>query len=269
MKTAVTDMFGIDVPILAFTHCRDVVAAVTKAGGMGVLGAVGHNAEQLEIDLAWIEAEVGDLPYGIDLIVPAKYAGSDGGGLTRNDIDAMIPAEHKAFVDDILRRYDVPPLPDEEVDKPRRGVGGSGGAAPFSAQQADSQLDIALAHRAALVVNALGPPPAHMIERVKEEGRKLGALAGKAVHAQRHVNAGVDLIIAQGAEAGGHTGEVGTMVLVPEIVDAVAPVPVLGAGGIGRGRQMAAARTTPPRELPQSGRPRTSPRRRVSQSPRV
>jgi NAD(P)H-dependent flavin oxidoreductase YrpB (nitropropane dioxygenase family) len=241
MKTAVTDMVGIDVPILAFTHCRDVVAAVTKAGGMGVLGAVGHNAEQLEIDLAWIENEVGDLPYGIDLIVPAKYAGSDGGGLTRADIDAMIPAEHKAFVDDILRRYDVPPLPEEEVDKPRRGVGGGSGAAPFSAQQADSQLDIALAHRPALVVNALGPPPAHMIDRVKEEGRRLGALAGKASHAQRHVNAGVDLIIAQGAEAGGHTGEVGTMVLVPEIVDAVAPVPVLGAGGIGRGRQMAAA----------------------------
>ena len=241
MKTAVTDMFGIDVPILAFTHCCDVVAAVTKAGGMGVLGAVAHTSEQLEIDLAWIEAEVGGLPYGIDLIVPAKYAGSDGGGLSMADIAQLIPAEHKAFVDDILRRYDVPPLPDDEAGQPRRGVGGGGGTTPFSAQQADSQLDIALAHRPALVVNALGPPPPHMIERVKEEGRKLGALAGKTSHAQRHVNAGVDLIIAQGAEAGGHTGEVGTMVLVPEIVDAVAPVPVLGAGGIGRGRQKAAA----------------------------
>ena len=90
-------------------------------------------------------------------------------------------------------------------------------------------------------LNALGPPPQHMIDRVKEEGRLIGALAGKAQHAERHVAAGVDLIIAQGAEAGGHTGEVGTMVLIPEIVDAVAPVPVLGAGGIGRGRQMAAA----------------------------
>ena len=112
---------------------------------------------------------------------------------------------------------------------------------PFSANQADPQLEIALAHRTAFVVNALGSPPAHMIERVKQEGRLVGALAGKAQHAQRHVNAGVDVIIAQGAEAGGHTGEVGTMVLIPEIVDAVAPVPVLGAGGIGRGRQMAAA----------------------------
>ena len=241
MKTAVTDLFGIDVPILAFTHCRDVVAAVTKAGGLGVLGAVAHSPEQLEIDLAWIEQEVGGRPYGIDLIVPAKYAGSDGGGLSMDDIRQLIPAEHKAFVDDILRRYDVPPLPDDEIDQPRRGVGGGSGSAPFSAHQADTQLDIALAHRPVLVVNALGPPPAHMIERVKQEGRMLGALAGKASHAQRHVNAGVDIVIAQGSEAGGHTGEVGTMVLVPEIVDAVAPVPVLAAGGIGRGRQMAAA----------------------------
>jgi NAD(P)H-dependent flavin oxidoreductase YrpB (nitropropane dioxygenase family) len=239
MKTPVTEMFGIDIPILAFTHCRDVVAAVTKAGGLGVLGAVAHSQEQLEVDLAWIEAEVGGRPYGIDLIVPAKYAGDGDGGFTMDDIRQLIPAEHKAFVDDILRRYDVPPLPDDAG--PGRGVANSGTAAPFSANQADPLLEIALAHKPALVVNALGPPPAHMIERVKQEGRLLAALAGKAQHAQRHVNAGVDLIIAQGAEAGGHTGEVGTMVLIPEIVDAVAPVPVLGAGGIGRGRQMAAA----------------------------
>ena len=239
MRTPVTDMFGIDVPIFAFTHCRDVVAAVTKAGGLGVLGAVAHSQEQLEIDLAWIENEVGGRPYGVDLIVPAKYAGDGDGGFTMDDIRQLIPAEHKAFVDDILRRYDVPPLPDNEG--PGRGVANSGTAAPFSANQADPLLEIALAHRPALVVNALGPPPPHMIERVKQEGRLLAALAGKAQHAQRHVNAGVDLIIAQGAEAGGHTGEVGTMVLIPEIVDAVAPVPVLGAGGIGRGRQMAAA----------------------------
>jgi len=239
MRTPVTDMFGIDIPILAFTHCRDVVAAVTKAGGLGVLGAVAHSQEQLEIDLAWIENEVGGRPYGVDLIVPAKYAGDGDGGFTMDDIRQLIPAEHKAFVDDLLRRYDVPPLPDDEG--PGRGVANSGTAAPFSANQADPLLEIALAHQPALVVNALGPPPPHMIERVKQEGRLLAALAGKAQHAQRHVNAGVDLIIAQGAEAGGHTGEVGTMVLIPEIVDAVAPVPVLGAGGIGRGRQMAAA----------------------------
>jgi len=241
MKTRVTEMFGIDVPILAFSHCRDVVAAVTKAGGMGVLGAVAHSPEQLEIDLGWIENEVGGKPFGIDVIVPAKYAGSDDGGYTIDDVRKLIPVEHIAFVDDILRRYDVPPL---AVDDGRRSVLGAAhdrAAVPFSANQADVLLDVALAHRPSLVVNALGPPPAHMIERAKQEGRLIGALAGKAQHAERHVNVGVDVIIAQGAEAGGHTGEVGSMVLIPEIVDAVTPVPVLAAGGIGRGRQMAAA----------------------------
>ncbi len=242
MKTAITEMFGIDVPILAFTHCRDVVAAVTKAGGMGVLGAVAHTPEQLEIDLKWIEDEVGGRPYGVDLIVPAKYAGSDNGGLTMADIVGLIPDEHRQFVARLMEKYDVPPLPDDERGASSRSGGDlSGTAAPFSAAQADPLLEIALAHQPRLLVNALGPPPAHMIDRVKEEGRLIGALAGKAQHAERHVAAGVDLIIAQGAEAGGHTGEVGTMVLIPEIVDAVAPVPVLGAGGIGRGRQMAAA----------------------------
>jgi NAD(P)H-dependent flavin oxidoreductase YrpB (nitropropane dioxygenase family) len=219
------------------------VAAVTKAGGMGVLGSVAHTPEQLEIDLAWIEEEVGDRPYGVDLIVPAKYAGSDEGGLSLSGVRDLIPPEHVAFVNDILTRYDVPELPSED-DRPTHGGGPAGDTDSgmiFSAERAGPQLEIALAHRTSLVVNALGPPTAEMIERVKAEGRLIGALAGAAQHAQRHVNAGVDVIVAQGYEAGGHTGEIGTMVLIPEIVDAVGDVPVLGAGGIGRGRQMAAA----------------------------
>jgi len=238
MKNAVTEMFGIDVPIFAFSHCRDVVAAVSKAGGFGVLGTVGHSPKGLEVDLQWIEDELGDKPYGVDLIVPAKYAGSDEGGLSVRAIGEMIPPAHRDFVDEILDRYDVPPLAD---DVRGQFAMHDDGAAPMTAGTAGPQLDIALAYKPALVVNALGPPPQFMIDQVKEAGRKVGALAGKAVHAERHVNAGVDLIIAQGYEAGGHTGEIGTMVLIPEIVDAVAPVPVLGAGGIGRGRQMAAA----------------------------
>lgn len=240
MKTAITELLGIDVPILAFSHCRDVVAAVSRAGGMGVLGAVAHSTEALEIDLQWLEAEIGGRPYGIDVIVPAKYAGSEDGGYTLEDIRKLIPAEHLARVAEILQRYDVPELPVDD-DGPTARYDESSVAAPFSAGQADQLLEVALAHRPSLVVNALGPPPPYMIERAKEQGRLVGALAGKVQHAERHVNAGVDVIIAQGAEAGGHTGEIGTMVLIPEIVDAVAPVPVLGAGGIGRGRQMAAA----------------------------
>jgi NAD(P)H-dependent flavin oxidoreductase YrpB (nitropropane dioxygenase family) len=239
MRNTVTDLVGIDVPIFAFSHCRDVVAAVSKAGGLGVLGAVAHSPEQLEIDLKWIEDEVGDRPYGVDLIIPAKYTGDEDGGLTLADIADLIPAEQRAFVDDILARYDVPPMPDDIAAGAFRVTGDT--PLPFSQKSAGPQLEITLAHRTAFVANALGPPPAHMIDRCKEEGRLVGALAGKAVHAERHVQAGVDIIVAQGGEAGGHTGEIGSMVLIPEVVDAVAPVPVLGAGGIGRGRQMAAA----------------------------
>jgi NAD(P)H-dependent flavin oxidoreductase YrpB (nitropropane dioxygenase family) len=246
MRTAVTEMFGIDVPILAFSHCRDVVAAVTRAGGMGVLGAAAHSPEQLEIDLDWIEAEVGDRPYGVDVIVPVSYAGSEAGGLSIEDVRALIPPQHRAFVADILRRYDVPELTDAaapagEPSARDGAVGDAGAGMIFSAERADPQLEIALAHRTALVVNALGPPTEHMIERAKTEGRRIGALAGAAQHAERHVRAGVDLIVAQGYEAGGHTGEIGSLVLIPEVVDAVGDIPVLGAGGIGRGRQMAAA----------------------------
>ena len=239
MKNTVTDLLGIDVPIFAFSHCRDVVAAVSKAGGLGVLGAVAHSPEQLEIDLRWIEDEIGpDRPYGVDLIIPAKYAGDSDGGYTMADVANLIPPQYWEKVEEILARYEVPPLAaDAGV------VFGIKGDTPllFSEKASGPQLEIALAHRTAFVANALGPPPQHMIERCKEEGRLVGALAGKAVHAERHVQAGVDIIVAQGGEAGGHTGEIGSMVLIPEVVDAVAPVPVLGAGGIGRGRQMAAA----------------------------
>ena len=235
MQTPITEMFGIEFPILAFTHCRDVVAAVSKAGGLGVLGAVGHSDSGLETDLAWIEAEIGDRPYGVDLIVPARYAGSDQGGLDVADLVAAIPGAHQEFLDELMERYQVPEDPDAA------GWAIRPGEAPFSANRASQQLDIALAHRPSLVANALGPPPSEMVQSCREAGVKVAALAGTRVHAERHVAAGADVIIAQGTEGGGHTGQIGSMVLLPEVVDAVAPVPVLGAGGIGRGRQMAAA----------------------------
>lgn len=237
MKTKITELFGIDVPILAFSHCRDVVVAVTKAGGMGVLGAAQHNRRDLEIDLTWIQEQLGDRPFGVDVIVPARYEGADEGGAKIGDLVARIPEGHRRFVDDLLLRYGVPPL-DEDVRSIDRDPERT---SSISARAVDAQLDIALAYRPALVVNALGPPPGWMVDRAKAAGARVGALAGKPQHAQRHVNAGVDVLVAQGSEAGGHTGEIGSMVLIPEIVDAAGPVPVLGAGGIGRGRQMAAA----------------------------
>ena len=193
-----------------------------------MLGAVAHSPESLDIDLEWIEAEVGDKPYGVDVIIPASLAGGPDGGFTLDDVRQLIPATHADFVDDILARYDVPPLPPDVGSDSLTSFGSLGDATPFSADAAGAQLEIALAHRGAFVANALGPPPQHMIDAAKDAGKLVGALAGRAVHAERHAAAGVDIIIAQGHEAGGHTGEIGSMVLIPEIVDAV-DVPVLGA----------------------------------------
>ncbi|MCS5681503.1 MAG: nitronate monooxygenase [Actinomycetota bacterium] len=240
MKTPVCEMLGADVPILAFTHCRDVVAAVTKAGGFGVLGAAGHTPEQLDIDLQWIRDEVGDKPFGVDIIVPAKYEGSAEGGKSLSDLNDMIPQGHRDFVEDMMERYAVPPLPKADGQEGRGGLPVDA-EPPMTYAQAVPLMDVAFSHPIKLIVNALGPPPPDMIERAHANGVLVGALAGKKAHAVRHVAAGVDIIIAQGHEAGGHTGDIGTMVLVPEIVDAVAPTPVLAAGGIGSGRQVAAS----------------------------
>ena len=240
MKTPVCEMLGADVPILAFTHCRDVVAAVTKAGGFGVLGAAGHTPEQLDIDLQWIRDEVGDKPFGVDIIVPAKYEGSAEGGKSLSDLNDMIPQGHRDFVEDMMERYAVPPLPKADGQEGRGGLPVDA-EPPMTYAQAVPLMDVAFSHPIKLIVNALGPPPPDMIERAHANGVLVGALAGKKAHAVRHVAAGVDIIIAQGHEAGGHTGDIGTMVLVPEIVDAVAPTPVLAAGGSGSGRQVAAS----------------------------
>lgn len=237
MKTPVCEMLGCDVPIVAFTHCRDVVAAVTKAGGFGVLGAAGHTPEQLDIDMGWIQDEVGGRPFGVDIIVPAKYEGKSEGELSVKDLKAMIPPAHRDFLDDMMERYDVPPLPAD--DKPGAIAGDA--EPPMTYAQAVPLMDVAFSYPIRLAVNALGPPPPDMIERAHDNDVLVGALAGKKVHAERHVAAGVDIVIAQGHEAGGHTGDIATMVLVPEVVDAIAPTPVLAAGGIGNGRQVAAA----------------------------
>lgn len=240
MKTSVCEMLGVDVPILAFTHCRDVVAAVTKAGGFGVLGAAGHTPERLDIDLQWIRDEVGEKPFGVDIIVPAKYEGSSEGGKSLSELNKMIPQGHRDFVEDMMERYAVPPLPKNDGEEGRGGLPVDS-EPPMTYAQAVPLMDVAFSHPIKLIVNALGTPPPDMIERAHAGGVLVGALAGKKSHAVRHVASGVDIIIAQGHEAGGHTGEIGTMVLVPEIVDAVAPTPVLAAGGIGSGRQIAAS----------------------------
>ncbi|MGA8546653.1 MAG: nitronate monooxygenase family protein [Mycobacterium sp.] len=233
MRTRVAEMLGVEFPICAFSHCRDVVAAVSNAGGFGVLGAVAHSPERLETELTWIEEQTGGKPYGVDLLLPPKYVGAERGGIGAGQVQALLPEEHRAFVDDLLTRYGIPVPTDEHRLPP--------GELNISPKGYEPLLDVAFAHRIRLIASALGPPPPDLVQRAHDNDVLVAALAGTTQHAQRHAAAGVDLIVAQGTEAGGHTGEVATMVLVPEVVDAVAPLPVLAAGGIARGRQIAAA----------------------------
>ncbi|MBO3744969.1 nitronate monooxygenase [Streptosporangiaceae bacterium NEAU-GS5] len=237
MRTRVTDMFGIEFPIFAFSHCRDVVAAVSRAGGMGVLGALYFTPEELETELRWIDDHVGGKPYGVDVVMPAKYEGADFPADELVDrLQAMIPHGHRQFVDDLLAKHDVPPL---TGDDPGRVLLG------WTDATARPQVEVALRHPIALLANALGPPPADVVKMAHEKGVKVAALASAPRHAIKQVEVGVDVIVAQGTEAGGHTGDISTMVLIPQVVDAVGAaveggVPVLAAGGIGDGRQMAA-----------------------------
>jgi NAD(P)H-dependent flavin oxidoreductase YrpB (nitropropane dioxygenase family) len=232
VHTRLAAELGLEFPIFAFTHCRDVAAAVSKAGGLGVLGVAGHSAKNLQMELEWIENEVGDKPFGVDLLLPATFVGSDRGGFDAGELDKRIPDEHRRFVDELLAQHGVPSLPPDVKVTPEFSVG---------YEQQREVIELVFEHPIRLIASALGPPPPWMIEMGREKGVKVAALAGTVEHARRHVEAGVDLVVAQGYEAGGHTGLVSTMVLVPEVVDAIHPVPVLAAGGIGNGRQVTAA----------------------------
>jgi NAD(P)H-dependent flavin oxidoreductase YrpB (nitropropane dioxygenase family) len=238
MHTPICDRFGIEFPIFAFSHCRDVVAAVSKAGGMGVLGALYFTPQELEIELNWIDEHVDGKPYGVDLVMPAtlldeaRGAESDPAELERQ-LEAMISQEHRDFVEKVLAEHDIPPLP--EGGEPHHLLG-------WTDTTGLAQLDVALQHPVSLLVNALGPPPADVVQTAHEHGIAVAALASSPRHALKHKENGVDIVVAQGTEAGGHTGDISSVVLWPEVIDAVGPdTPVLAAGGIGRGSQIAAA----------------------------
>ncbi|MEU4698531.1 nitronate monooxygenase [Nonomuraea dietziae] len=220
MRSAICERLGVEFPLFAFSHCRDVVAAVTNAGGFGVLGAVAYSAEQLDTELSWIDAQVGGRPYGVDVLVPGRTEGPR----------ATVPESHLSFTTDLLQRYGVP-----------FAASPAGFGDRVSARGATELIEVALRHPVGLIASALGPPPPQMVSMAREADVPVAALVGTVEHARRQVAAGADIIVAQGTEAGGHTGEIATMVLVPQVVDAVAPVPVLAAGGIASGRQMAAA----------------------------
>jgi NAD(P)H-dependent flavin oxidoreductase YrpB (nitropropane dioxygenase family) len=234
VKSEICDQYGIDFPLFAFSHCRDVVAAVSGAGGFGVLGGVAFTPEQLEQELCWIDEHVNGKPYGVDIIVPAKFEGK-GENLTAGQLADRIPEDYRVFISELLAEHDIPI---EEVRIASSALSGDTG---------QNLLEVSLNHPIKLMANALGVPPDYMIEAGKERGIPVAALVGAKEHAIKQVHAGVDLIVAQGTEAGGHCGEVSTLVLIPEVLEAIADmpggsdIPVLAAGGIVTGRQMAAA----------------------------
>lgn len=229
MPNLLCEMLGAEFPLIAFSHCRDVVVAVSKAGVFGVLGAT--TPEQLRVGLDWIE-DVDGHPYGLDVLIPQNYVGSDEGGLSRQSL--WRSSSRRGTESSSTACWS---------DMAYRACPGGRGRrrGELAGPGVHRLLDVALAHPIGLVASALGPPLPDLVELAHDRGVLVAALAGKKQHALRHKAIGVDIVVARGYEAGGHTDKIATVVVVPEVVDAVAPTPVVAAGGIGSGRQMAAA----------------------------
>ena len=240
MNSRICEMLDIEFPLVAFTHCRDVVVAVSKAGGCGVLGAVGMSPEILEQELKWIDDHIDGKPYGVDVLIPNKMVGRDE-KFDAEKLVGMIPQEYADFRADVLENHDIPSPELRNID-----TGGSGFAANTQSGGAKALLDVAFQHPIKLIANALGVPPDWMLQMGKDNDVKVAALLGTAQHAINQVKADVDILVVSGTEAGGHCGSVSTMVLIPEVYEAIKPygdVPILAAGGIVTGKQMAAAMT--------------------------
>jgi NAD(P)H-dependent flavin oxidoreductase YrpB (nitropropane dioxygenase family) len=233
MRTPATELLGVEHPLIGFSRSPGVVAAVSRAGGLGVLGATAYTPSELDAQLTWIEAQLDGKPFGVDVLIPARSVPGDPANLIAS-LREQIPAAHHTFVADLLARYEIPADPGKAVftDGIAAGLAGNG---------AEALLEVAFSHRIALVANALGPAPESMLKLGREHGVPVAALVGSPKHARQQLDVGVELLIAQGTEAGGHTGTIATMVLTPEIVELAGDVPVLAAGGIASGTQMAAA----------------------------
>ena len=224
MNSRICELLDIEFPLVAFTHCRDVVVAVSKAGGCGVLGAVGMTPEQLEEELKWIDDHIDGLPYGVDVLIPNKMADKDK-KFDAEKLSSMIPQEYADFRADVLENHDIEASELRKINT----------AATYMAENtkedgAKALLDVAFSHPIKIIANALGVPPDWMVKMGKDNNVKVAALLGTAQHAINQVKAGVDILVVSGTEAGGHCGSVSTMVLIPEVYEAIQPygdVPIL------------------------------------------
>ncbi|MBM3140867.1 MAG: nitronate monooxygenase [Chloroflexi bacterium] len=228
LHTRLCDEYGCEVPIVAFAHTRDVIAAVTNAGGIGIFGGTGLAPDNLRTEIQWIKEKVGDRPFGVDLLVPASFVEGN-----REDLEAMIPQGHRDFVAKLMT--------DNKIPQPK-SLRGEAGLDANLLRRAREQLDVILDERVPIFASGLGSP-AFAIEAAHAVGTKVWGLVGLPRQARRQVEADVDLIVAQGYDSGGHSGTIGTFTLVPEVVKLAkgSKTLVLAAGGVSSGAHLAAA----------------------------
>ncbi|MGD9935056.1 MAG: NAD(P)H-dependent flavin oxidoreductase [Dehalococcoidia bacterium] len=226
LNSRVSDMFGVPYPIFAFAHHEDVVVEVCKAGGIGIYGGTRKTPDEIRAVLRDIRDRVGDLPFGIDLVIPKGMPATNN----REEIEAQLPVEHRAFVEHLQKKYNVP-----------TGTGpGMRSRFVRSEETAAAQLEAVLESDANILALGIGTPVA-AVEAAKADGKTVISLVGSPRHAVHAIDGGADIIVAQGYDAGAHTGQIGTFSLVPQIVDVAGGRPVLAAGGVATGRHIAAA----------------------------
>jgi NAD(P)H-dependent flavin oxidoreductase YrpB (nitropropane dioxygenase family) len=226
LHNSICEEYGIKYPVFGFAHSINATIAITNAGGLGVFGGTRSTPEEIEEAMATIRAAVGDKPFGIDLVMPPGMPEHDN----RDAIEAEIPADHRSFVNGIIKKYQVPAA--TKAGMRSRFV--------RSTEMEDQQLDAVMSSSVDLFACGIGAPPRAM-DRARSLGKKTCALVGSPHHMQRAMQTGIDLVVAQGYDAGAHTGQIGTFSLIPQIVEAAEGLPVLAAGGVATGRHIAAS----------------------------
>ena len=216
LHNALCDDLGAEVPIFGFTHSVEAAIAISQNGGIGIWGATRSTPTEIEDALTLMHDELGDLPYGLDLVIPSGMPEND----SRKEIEDAIPQGHRDFVTGLRTKYGVP---DD-------GLPGMRSRFVRSEDSAREQVDVVMDSNLKVLALGIGSPE-WVIGPAKQRGKKLVSLVGQPRHAERALRAGAEILVAQGHDAGAHTGPVGTFSLVPQIVDMAGDVPVIAAGG--------------------------------------
>lgn len=246
LHTALCQMLGIEYPVVLAgmgpvvgglmgpVATAELVAAVSNAGGLGVLGGAGYGADRLRGEIQRVRSMT-NKSFGVDLLLPSNYMGGAAGGETPPNPRDLIPPATYAGVRKIAEDLGIEWKQRPEEPRPAAAVrpASSGG-------MSDAQMEVVIEEKVPVFASGLGSP-ARWMDRLHASGTKVLCLVGNVKNAKRVADSGADVVVAQGTEAGGHTGRIATMALVPQVVDAVSPKPVLAAGGIADGRGLVAA----------------------------